>query len=740
MPAIRKTIKAARRAGAAMIEPDLEPGEVPVTTAGDDDDLTITEERQRIARVALHHYRDQLVPWKVFFGAMAGGLYMHNAHWSPIGALVWTVFLAGGAYAYVDWRLAWRHVGGMRFEWRNPTGSQLRRIKKRARRAAWCAAWTGVWLIAVTITTPGTRPGDLVWMLGAAAWATVSYHGWWRPADQVVDGDFTADPQTIDAVVVDEPDTAPITPSGPITTPAPATAQSRPVTVIPVPRAAREAGIPSPAPAEMPHPKLSLPDTSLLKQKADPGVIPPGEDRTAAIQAVFDERNVRARVVEAVRSPSITRYGVELASGEMVTKVMRLKQNIAYACGTGAMRMLAPIEGQSLIGIEVPNTSRDPVTLGEVLASREARLDSHPLQVALGKDTDGNYRTINLAKMPHILLAGASGGGKSGGLNAFLASLLTRATPDELQLILIDPKQVELVRYNGIPHLAMRVVTKPDVAIYALQWVEKEAENRYDVMAKHGVRNIDDFNTGVLTGKIKARPGEKPLETLPYLGVFVDELLDLMMLAGDEVEESVVRIAAIARAAGVHLVLATQRPAAEVVTNKIKANVPARIAYKTSSQADSRVIIDKVDAAKLLGKGDMYFKDPETEVLVRIQGAWVSDEEVEALIKYWRTEGAAAGLTVPEIDLAVTAADQQQNAGPERVTARDIVFAAAARHADEHGEVEKAAIVAATPTVGEKSRDAALTRLVAIDKKLKRIHQGRYQVLAAATPEEEETP
>lgn len=716
-----RLLKATRRAAATLLEdpdPDTPPPPEP----------TLTEERKKITRVAVHRYRDQLMPWKVLAAAVFGALLVHNADWHPFGVAVWAVLLAGGAYAFTEFRLSWRPTDRrFRFHWRNPTGGGLRRINQRALRSAWCGFGVGVWLLAVCVTTPGTWPGTIVWLAGAAVWATVSHHGWWRPADMVVDAEFTVDAPAVDSD--DEP-----------TQVIPATASARPgpreENLIPVPRAARAAGITIPAgPVDMPHPKVTLPGTDMLAKKAT-GRVDADDDLTLVIQAKIDEHNVKAKVVEAVRSPAITRYGIQPEPGQRVAGVMKLQHDIAMACGTSTVRMLNPIEGRPLIGVEVPNRNPETVTLGEGLASPEALRDPHPLLVFLGKDTDGNYRFLNLAKGPHVLLAGASGGGKSGGLAAIIISILSRAMPDEVTFVLIDPKQVELTRYDGIPHLAMRPVTKVDQSIAALDWVIEEMEKRYADMSAAGVRHIDDYNTGVLTGKITApRGSRRVLTAYPYLLTIADEFGDLLLAGGDEVEERFIKIGALGRAAGVHLVLATQRPAVEIVTNKIKANIPVRIAYKTASVADSRVILDKPGAEKLRGKGDMLVKLADSEVHVRVQGAWTSDPEIDAYVKYWRDEAAAAGLTVPEVMLAERVDDQQQAAPTGRVTARDVVYDAAVRHANDDGEVDKSSIEAATPGVGEKSRDAALTRLVS-DGLLTRVYKGRYKIVPQSAPEE----
>jgi S-DNA-T family DNA segregation ATPase FtsK/SpoIIIE len=404
-----------------------------------------------------------------------------------------------------------------------------------------------------------------------------------------------------------------------------------------------------------------------------------------ALIAALAAHGVLTRLVDRTVGPTVTRFELELGPGVKVARVTSLHRDIAYAMATPDVRILAPIPGKSAIGVEVPNKQRQLVALGDILDSDEARKASHPLEVALGRDIAGRAVLVNLADMPHVLISGATGAGKSSCINSLITSILFRSTPDQVRLILVDPKRVELGHYNGLPHLLTPVVVDPKKAANALAWAVKEMERRYDLLAEYGMRDITGYNDAFDQGSIGPRPGsaadlkrrlsevaerahaqrsdsedsesedadeeQEPVtdrgesaeagepERLPFVVIVVDELNDLMMVAARDVEESVVRIAQMARAVGIHLVLATQRPSVDVITGVIKANVPSRMAFAVSSLADSRVILDQAGAERLIGKGDMLLLTASSNVARRLQAPWVSEEEVREAVAHWRRQG-----------------------------------------------------------------------------------------------------
>jgi S-DNA-T family DNA segregation ATPase FtsK/SpoIIIE len=437
-----------------------------------------------------------------------------------------------------------------------------------------------------------------------------------------------------------------------------APARSVPVPVVTLPEA--ESIMPA-AKVRFPTPGKGgyrLPPLDLLRRAPEGSADTRDEEHTVeALERTFRTFGVAASVPAAHRGPTVTMYEVEVEAGTKVNRVLSLADDIAYALATPDVRIIAPIPGRSAIGVEVPNKIRDFVMLGDVLRAKAAREARHPLTVGLGKDVHGRAVMVNLSEMPHVLIAGATGAGKSSLINSFLTSLLMRTTPDEVKLVLIDPKRVELSHFRDLPHLLSPVIVHPKRAAEALSWVVREMELRYETLAAVGMRDIASYQRARAEGTLRVPPGQdEHFGHIPYLLVVVDELADLMMVAPRDVEDAICRIAQMARAVGIHLMVATQRPSVDVVTGLIKANIPSRIAFMTSSQADSRVILDQNGAEKLVGHGDMLFLPSNYSKAVRIQGAWVTESEVEAVAKWCRGqrepeyEASVEGMGLPPVE------------------------------------------------------------------------------------------
>ncbi len=363
------------------------------------------------------------------------------------------------------------------------------------------------------------------------------------------------------------------------------------------------------------------------------------EERGRILESALADHGVETRLIGMTAGPTVTRYELELGTGVKVAKLTALHKDIAYAMASADVRILAPIPGRQAIGVEVPNADRQIVAVGDILVSPEAQRASHPLEVAIGRDINGRAVLVNLATMPHLLIAGQTGAGKSSCINSIITSVMMRSTPEQVRMILVDPKRVELTQYDRIPHLLTQVVANPKKAANALAWAVKEMERRYDLLSEAGVRDITGYNAAVDRGDLSQALGEtREFDRLPFILVVVDELSDLMMVAPRDVEDAICRIAQMARAVGIHLVIATQRPSVNVITGVIKANIPARLAFAVSSSTDSKVILDQPGAERLVGQGDMLLLGPASSAPQRIQGAWAEEGEVRTIVAHWRKQ------------------------------------------------------------------------------------------------------
>ncbi len=384
--------------------------------------------------------------------------------------------------------------------------------------------------------------------------------------------------------------------------------------------------------------EYKLPPVKLLKSGSSVSTSKKLLQETANdLTQLLKEHGVEAELTNVVPGPTVTRYEIELAPGVKVSKVTSLSHDIAYALATPDVRLLAPIPGRSAIGIEIPNRQRKLVSLGDVLSSKEAAAETHPLNVGLGLDISGKPRLLNLSELPHVLIAGQTGAGKSSSINSIVTSLLVRTNPDEVKMVMVDPKRVELGQYNNVPHLLTKVITNPKKAVDALGWAVSEMDRRYDLLADSQVRDINGYHEKYDAGLLD----EEKFDRFPYIVVFIDELNDLMMVAGREVESAIVRLAQMARAIGIHLVVATQRPSVDVITGVMKANIPSRLAFSVASTTDSRVILDQSGAEKLIGLGDMLVVTASNPRLERIQGAWVTEGEIKDVVSWVKDQKEA---------------------------------------------------------------------------------------------------
>ncbi len=730
MPANRLT-RAARRAGQMVI--DHLPDDNADKPAPPPPQPTVKEEGTRVLRVVRQRYTTELVPWKTFTLLLIGGVVSARNDVSLGARLMLILVIAVASYLFTKFRLSFNHVGGGRLQWTKPSPRKQRRITSRARRSFTFGAIAGVWLLLAGLTHTVGWLSQLVWATGAAFWALASYQCYWRPAPtaRVAPADRITPADTTDDTTDDHHGSdAPIPNEYPTAAPTyrPRGSGRRTPLGQPVAR-----DVYSVDEAEPLRTVVTVPGTSLLKRSAVRAP-QPDDDKTDVLTRFFAEYQINASVSGHTRSPSITRYSIRIGEGEKINKLLTLKDQLRLRCGASALMIHVPIPGTDEAGIDLPNAEPDVVSLREILESATARNDKHPLLVALGRNANGAARMTNLGRLPHVIIAGATGGGKSVFMHAVIGSILCRAYPDEVRMLMIDLKRVELTVYNGIPHLVRDVITDPGEALNGLQWVVRHMEMRYDDMALAGCREIDEYNLKIYNKEFEFPENVRREATpYPYLLVVIDELAELMMASPKQVEEAIVRLAQLARAAGIYLLLATQKPIVDVVTGLIKANVPARIAFATSSLSDSRVILDRPGAEKLLGNGDGLFLGPGAIDAERFQSPWISIEEIRALVRFWRDNPDASVLPLPEPPM-VEEPPQPDMDGPR--TAAEEVMDACTRLADDTGEVDLESLRGATPRMLPSTRSAALHKLHTSGRLIK-VRNSLYRV--PPSKEEEDT-